>query len=957
MRLPRLSLRQVVTPLLLAGSLNAAHATTLGPQIIASPNDRHHYRAITLDNDLQVVLIQDPGAAIAAAQLIVQAGANQDPDDMPGLAHFLEHMVHLGTRRYPEAGSYQAFISKQGGIFNATTSASDTQYFFSIPQQALPEAVERFSQLLAAPLFNADFVDRERHAVDAEFNQRLHQDDRRLRDVENQLFNPQYPGARFSVGNLDTLKDGDVSLRQRLLEFHRQHYSANRMRLAVSGPQSLDALQKIVETNFSAIPNKKLPAPRIDQPLFDRKQLPAQVEVRSLSKMRRLSFVFPVPVQADDYRYKPMEYLARLLANKEYGGLEDRLKRAGLASTVKGSIHTPAYGNQALITVEVSLSAQGASAQDRVQATLFAYLDLIRQQGLQGWRYDELVQQRQLNYRFPAVIPPIVLVGAVASNMAYFPLQDAVYANWRMDGYERGRIQPILDALRSDNVLRVYQSDKVADTDRVSPWYKAPYRLQRPSPQADAEPLTGLSLPGANRYLARDLEIRDVQMAKPTRLDLPQGIELWYEADKSFGMPTAVWLVDLQSPTARSARQHVLLELLAGWWNDSLKSDLAPASWAGLNAKVGVSTSGITLQVGGWRDQQQRVLEQMLKQLCGGAIEHAAFTRLSQGYLQKLQNERRDGLSRAMMSSLDISLLPNRWLAEEQRAALESLSVEDLRSFRDEWLAKLHVQALAIGNLGQDEAERGAALITHWLSPRIPRSAIAKQAPRRIPAALPEIRPDTDSQDAAVLLYVPSSSRDTSAQAASLLLGRLIKAPFGVELRTNQQLGYTAQANSTMLGEWPGLVFLVRSHDYSSAAVVQRMNAVLADIGPRLAKLDETELQPYREGVLRNLERRSNNLGELAGRRWQDLQAGYEDFQQRSRLVAQVRALTPADLRAEWQRLSAAPRLQIVSDPGIPANIEQFTRSADTLSAPKPQDIWQPPTLAAPDDQATTGQL
>jgi len=116
-------------------------------------------------------------------------------------------------------------------------------------------------------------------------------------------------------------------------------------------------------------------------------------------------------------------------------------------------------------------------------------------------------------------------------------------------------------------------------------------------------------------------------------------------------------------------------------------------------------------------------------------------------------------------------------------------------------------------------------------------------------------------------------------------------------------------------------------------------------------------LESFRLATQRILEAKPNNLGELAQRRWESVRLGYLDFQRRERMVELVAGRTPDDLRDTWRRLRSQQPIQVLSDPGTPSNIEQFTRSADTLSAPKPQDIWQPPTLAAPDDQATTGQL
>ncbi|GAL28264.1 protease III precursor [Vibrio variabilis] len=76
-----------------------------------SPNDNRSYRYLTLNNELRVLLIQDEQAQKSAAALAVNVGHFDDPSDREGLAHYLEHMLFLGTEKYPKVGEFQSFIS------------------------------------------------------------------------------------------------------------------------------------------------------------------------------------------------------------------------------------------------------------------------------------------------------------------------------------------------------------------------------------------------------------------------------------------------------------------------------------------------------------------------------------------------------------------------------------------------------------------------------------------------------------------------------------------------------------------------------------------------------------------------------------------------------------------------------------------------------------------------------
>ncbi len=100
--------------------------------IIKSPNDHREYRAVTLANGLIAVLVSDPSTDKAAAALTVYRGSYDDPEGRQGLAHFLEHMLFLGTTKYPDVDEYQNFITTHGGTFNAYTASDHTNYFFDM---------------------------------------------------------------------------------------------------------------------------------------------------------------------------------------------------------------------------------------------------------------------------------------------------------------------------------------------------------------------------------------------------------------------------------------------------------------------------------------------------------------------------------------------------------------------------------------------------------------------------------------------------------------------------------------------------------------------------------------------------------------------------------------------------------------------------------------------------------
>ena len=83
-----------------------------------SRHPQRQYRRFLLPNQMKVLLISDPVLQRGAASMTVGTGSIHDPSEFQGLAHFLEHMLFLGTEKYPDPGSYQKFVSIHDGFSN-----------------------------------------------------------------------------------------------------------------------------------------------------------------------------------------------------------------------------------------------------------------------------------------------------------------------------------------------------------------------------------------------------------------------------------------------------------------------------------------------------------------------------------------------------------------------------------------------------------------------------------------------------------------------------------------------------------------------------------------------------------------------------------------------------------------------------------------------------------------------
>src|SRR5690242_5413941 len=100
------------------------------PNILKPKNDNRDSYTYELPNKLRVFIISDPDTEIACATMLVKVGFFQDT--IPGIAHFLEHMLFNGTKKYPDEKMFSTFIANHNGSQNAYTAHDHTCYYFSI---------------------------------------------------------------------------------------------------------------------------------------------------------------------------------------------------------------------------------------------------------------------------------------------------------------------------------------------------------------------------------------------------------------------------------------------------------------------------------------------------------------------------------------------------------------------------------------------------------------------------------------------------------------------------------------------------------------------------------------------------------------------------------------------------------------------------------------------------------
>ncbi|MBM69838.1 MAG: peptidase M16 [Haliea sp.] len=912
------------------------------PQPVKSPNDDYAYRYLTLPNQLEVLLISDPDAPKAAAALDVLVGSGDNPPGREGLAHFLEHMLFLGTDKYPEAGDYQQYIDQHGGSHNAYTSFEHTNYFFDIQAAYLPGALDRFAQFFIAPRFDAVYVEREMNAVEAEYQMGLRSDSRRGLDVLQDVMNPAHPFSQFTVGSLQTLADTpEQPIREDLLRFYEQHYSADKMRLVVFGAESLEQLEALVTPLFSAVPNREVEVTDIPEPLFTPESLPMLVQVQPQATLRQLEVSFPVADYRADYRSNPLAYLGNLVGHEGAGSLLSQLKAEGLAETLAAGSGLGWRGG-ALFSISIGLTEAGLAGQDRVLQLLFAYLDLLRAEGPQQWLYDEQSRLADLQFRFREQANPVNYVSALASGMHDYAPEDILRGGSLMSEYAPALIEELLAAVVPENAL-VTISHASVPVDRVSPHYEVPYSVQTVSAEQLARwtaPVgdTALALPAPNEFIAEDVTLvsEDPVAQTPLRtLETPRQT-VWFGQDTEFGVPRGALYINFRSPHVGETPEQAAAALLyTALLKDAVNEFTYPALLAGLNFDVYKHAQGISLRISGYDDKQQRLLDRLLVAIDEASFSDQRFDNIRADMVRGLKNSVAKRPSSQVIDDAREALLHGEWGEQPLIDALEAISLSGLNAWVQDFWGEATAETLLYGNYTADKVPAVAERVNTLLAPGEPLAMPPLQVTRLEPGTALKYVVEVPHDDAVVGWYLQGAGDTWSDRAATALTAHVIKTGFYQQLRTEQQLGYVVSAFAWPQLDVPGLMMLIQSPNTPAPAIVEAMDRYLDGVD---ASLDEAQFLRYRDSLVGEILRPDKNLWERAEFYWQSIAKRETAFDSRQQLAEAVQSMALDDWRRYFDAVFMQQRRSLlVVAPGkaaaVPGGYGESVESAAAVKA------------------------
>ncbi|MCG9696298.1 insulinase family protein [Shewanella sp. Isolate11] len=871
--------------------------------ITKSPNDHRQYQFIQLDNEIRVLLVEDMQATQAAASMVVNVGHFDDPVSRPGMAHFLEHMLFLGTKKYPDSGEYHQFINQHGGSNNAWTGTEQTNFFFSVDSEVFEESLDRFSQFFVAPSFNLELVDRERHAIESEFSLKLKDDIRRIYQVQKETVSPKHPFCKFSVGNLETLFGPEQQLRDELIEFYQQHYSANLMTLCLVAPQPLARLLQLAQTYFNGVKNRQLTKQYPDTPIYGAEQLKQQINIVPLKEQRRVAITFTLPAIEQFYKRKPLTFISHLLGYEGEGSLLSYLKHRGLASNLSAGGGVNGY-NFKDYNISVQLTEKGLNQLDDIIQAAFEYLKLIKTQGLEQWRYQERANLLKLAFKYQEQIKPLDLASHLSINMHHYDLNDVIYGDYRMDGLDISQTMELLNLMTPDN-MRIQLVSPGLDTEKQAAWYHSPYQVK----EIDESRLTKwvnpsireeLTLPEANPFIIEDSIARNDKSKHPvpTVVSQESGYRIWHRKDDEFNVPKGHMYLSLDSQQAALTPRHAALtRLYVEMLLDYLIECTYPAEVAGLSYNIYPHQGGITLHLTGFTGKQEALLSLLINKARERNFTADRFKQIKRQILRNWYNQSRAKPISQLFTSLTVTLQKRSYeplrLAEE----LEDLTLDDLHDHVRNFYEKIHLEGLVYGDWLTKEAQALGKRLDHILSLVSSPSAESERELinlNNLGTLVREVL--VEHQDSSIIVYYQSAEATPLKMALFSLLNHTMSSTFFHELRTKRQLGYMVGTGYLPLNRYPGMIFYIQSPTAGPLQLLEAIDEFIADFNYAVMQITNEQWEQTKQGLINQIMEHDPNLKTRGQRYWSSIGNKDYEFNQRELVVDEIAQLTRSDL-------------------------------------------------------------
>lgn len=890
----------------------AIPSTLSTAQFVKSSADTREYDTFTLENGIEVVVVSDPTLSEVAVSLTVGIGQFHDPKPHQGLAHFLEHMIFQGSQAYPEPNQLMEHIKKYNGVYNAMTEMQQTNYFFSINEQGAEKAITMLVDAIANPLFKETNLAKEVNAVDQEWHRNKQQDMFGINRVVAHTVNQNHPISGFGIGNKVSLSNGDQKTLAAMKKMHQDFYSANLMKLAVVGKGSTAELKSKVQTLFASIPNKNTAPQQITETIFTPDTLQKEIFVKTNTEIDSLLLQFPLDNNYANWESKPYQFINHLLSSHEAGSFLDTLQQQELINQGGSHVLPNIYGQSGTAIIELALTEKGAKDKQRIIATFFNYLELIKNNPQQAQHEQEFASMLKAQFDNYLNLPALNLAMHLSRNMTHIPAKDIMHFNTRFTGLDKSALTKALDQY-SPEKMRVFHISNEEEANIQVSYADASYRVEKlTSNQLKQLTLNAyqVKLPQVEQQIEQVAKLENSDLTAPTKVISMPGAEGWLVNSKEFAnTKQGMMAFTLESELFnKDVKSHIMTNLLLIAFQKETSSLSSRAQKRDQINMMGMQDEfgNLFFNLFGSSNKQSYYAEKLFDKWVELEVSNSRLKSAIKQYEKALNNADKQPLAQQAALHLNLATKASntKWGVKEQLDALNDINAEEINAFHKKVTRNLYLDTFALGYFDAKSVSQTVKTLREKLG-----STTQVFKPKANTVFKPNAGTITNHKQESQLDNVffqetfiyPVKSDEVSANLT--VLNKVFSQLLFKSLRTEKQMGYMVTSQLTQVQRHPTFYIALESNSHDLITIKQEVDNFILGFYKTLQQTSGDEFEQIKASVLAELQQKPENVfAELAIHlnSWHNNERNFDD---KARTIAAIEQVNKDSLVKHFKEI------------------------------------------------------
>ncbi|GMH92634.1 hypothetical protein TL16_g12404, partial [Triparma laevis f. inornata] len=921
------------------------------------PSLRSSISAYTLPG-ATVTCISLPDVRSQSVALSVPVGSTSQPRELKGLPHFCEHMLFLGSKKYPS--SLESYLSQTTGSSNAYTSPESTTYYLTSPPS--PSSLDRLLRFLIDPLFDLGAVSKEINAVSSEHTKNLQSDIFRISELQKLRLNPLHPSSQFFTGNITTLLyKGEEYLRNELeLWYYKTYAGEGREKASIVYISSkglremegevlerLNDLPPILNDVDDALGPDGRPDPFLN-PTIPKSKI---IKINPVTDLTQLTISFPITYSSEKMKQdyillKPLDYLSFILGHEGSNSLAKKLKNDKLCTSLEVGTDDD-INDYCSLNINVELTELGLKNYKKIIEVIFSYINLLKTSTLPDYIINENVIMSDLSWYYFTITNPESYVSTLSNSMLKYKFREevGVVGDMRVGvefleggqgvreglggrGNDRVRelVNEALTYISADNV-HIDLITKEVENEKPTKWkyeelYGTKYVTEDITPSMiktwrDVDPEIA-SYPSPNKFIPRKMELQNVNeglnpskvpLAPLTVLSPIETSTLWYKPDLKFLKPKTLTTLLLRTKNHyRTSKNVAMSNIYENVIQRKFNEFLYDAQLAGKSFTVTIGGKGTSITVGGWDGDLISFWESCLLKLSSFVIRKEEFESSREEIFKnsKMFDYAMPYSLAGYYGGLVFDKREDRKEVYDVREEIKNASYDDFKKFSENMFdgeAVMLTQGNFDYNLGPKPGLRYLSIFDQIFPARKTDSKYVQPIINIIkdPVKIKVKNPNPQNFNAATTLVVQSSKFDMRSNLIIEISCAILSERFYEELRTIKQLGYVVNLSVKGLGDGRGAIFTVMSGSYGSKILEKEIEIFLEKSVEVLESIGGREFKTVVKGLGERKSENDKRLGQEFVRNWAEIVGEKYVFDRREKEVQTLAMIKKEEVVNLWR--------------------------------------------------------